>query len=372
MPSHFFLLFALIHNLGHKGIAISRRNRKGNAAHAALDHLAFFQIRIRRQIHRILALWTNKFHSLKVKIKPYRTDIHSIKSMQTPQIPAPTLAAALCIPEIVLKREDLHPYGSHKGRSIPMMIEHYRDLGHRDFVLSSSGNAGIAAAHAVHKYNQSSAHQPMTLTIFVGHHIEKEKLNTLLSLASNAIRIEQVDKPKHAAIQVSQKTGAILLRQSTDDTALLGYDTLAEELSLIPNLAAIFIPTSSGTTALALANIFEKKKHPPQIHVVQTTAVHPIADIFDTNFQETKNSLASAIVDRVGHRKHALAAAIRASGGSGWVVSDQEITAAIELVKKTTDINISATSALAIAGLKKALDAGTHWTGPVVCLITGK
>ena len=46
------------------------------------------------------------------------------------------------------------------------------------------------------------------------------------------------------------------LRQSTDDLALIGYHALAEELLEISDISAVFIGTSSGTTAEALANYF--------------------------------------------------------------------------------------------------------------------
>lgn len=99
--------------------------------------------------------------------------------MQTPQLPHPKLSQALgLISELYLKREDLHPYGSHKGRSIPGMIEAYAKQGVRDFVISSSGNAALAAIHAVKAYNEQHP-EPTTLKILVGKKIDPNKLQTL-------------------------------------------------------------------------------------------------------------------------------------------------------------------------------------------------
>jgi hypothetical protein len=62
--------------------------------------------------------------------------------MKTPQTPVPELSAVLAFDqEIWLKREDLHRHGSHKGRSIPIMIDEAARTGSRRFVISSSGNA---------------------------------------------------------------------------------------------------------------------------------------------------------------------------------------------------------------------------------------
>ena len=92
----------------------------------------------------------------------------------------------------------------------------------------------------------------------------------------------------------------------------------------------------------------------------------------EKNFIEEENSLATAIVDKVAHRKEKVMQTIKNSRGSGWVINNEEIKSAIKLVKEKTDIEISENSALAIAGLAKAVRNSWKFTGAVVCLITGK
>ena len=64
--------------------------------------------------------------------------------MITPHEEYPALASALGYKagkgaiRLYFKREDLHPYGSHKGRSIPVMMDYYREIGDRSFAISSS------------------------------------------------------------------------------------------------------------------------------------------------------------------------------------------------------------------------------------------
>jgi threonine synthase len=280
--------------------------------------------------------------------------------MITPLESQPDLARALGIPSVYFKREDMHPLGSHKGRSIPTMIERYAAEGERKFVISSSGNAAIAAALAIEP--------PLEITIFVGRHIDPMKLARLrgIAAAKSCVRIEQTDNPKQRALQEA-KNGAVNLRQSADDAALAGYQSLAEELSVVPGAHAVFIPTSSGTTAQALGAFLPNA----QIHIVQTDAVHPIAALFDKNFTARETSIAGAIVDRIAYRKDAVAAAVRASGGSGWVVSDDDIRSAMALVQKTTGIGISPNAALAVAGLAKAIRSGWPLPPTASCIITG-
>lgn len=301
--------------------------------------------------------------------------------MKTPQSSSPELAAALGLNgEVWLKREDLHHFGSHKGRSIPTMIDHYW---HKEkitrFVISSSGNAALAAAQYVQHHNENNPEAPITLNIFVGEKIKDEKLKMLQEAIDPHITIQKIKNPKQAAFQLEKKGGAKLLRQSTDDLALQGYVELAKELDHIPNLQAIFIPTSSGTTAQGIGEAFSKLSQKPQIHIVQTTAVHPITDAFQDALcpthaetpKELTTSLAGAIVDRVAHRKFPVIRIVYDSKGSGWVVSNEEIKSAMELVKKTTGISISPNSALSVAGLIQAIQNEKKWDGAVVCLITG-
>jgi threonine dehydratase len=171
-------------------------------------------------------------------------------------------------------------------------------------------------------------------------------------------------------MQASEE-GARSLRQSTDDLALIGYKSLAEELAKIPNLAAIFIGTSSGTTAQALAQYFMDLKTSIQIHIVQTSSCHPLSDAFETFDGEDEQSIANAIVDKTARRKDALIPLIKKTGGYGWFATNDEIRAAQELVKKHAGFEISANSALSIVGAMEAAYRSWPVNGAVVCMICG-
>jgi threonine synthase len=295
--------------------------------------------------------------------------------MKTPQQLYPKLAKALGIEQVYLKREDQHPYGSHKGRSIPLMIKAYlkRD-GINNFVISSSGNAALAAIKMAEKHNQNNPDKQITLRVFVGKKILQKKLELLQSKIRNPesqVHIEQVERPKQEAFQLDKSGESKFLRQSTDDLALEGYVDLANELYKIPNLAAVFIPTSSGTTAQAVAETFVEKKDVPQVHIVQTSNCHPIAEALGATAKKMDKSVAGAIVDNVAHRKQSVVNAIKNTNGTAWIPTEEEIIAAQTLVKDTTKINISTNSALSIAGLQKALSEGIVFEGPVVCVVTG-
>ncbi len=307
--------------------------------------------------------------------------------MKTPQQSYPELAKTLGIPEIYLKREDQHKYGSHKGRSLPLMIKRYtkplkiKDKNgdsaptnpiYKNFVISSSGNAALAAILAVQAHNTNNP-EKIKLKVLVGLNINPQKLKILISEINDPqVTLKQVDNPKQEAFLEDKNGETKFLRQSTDDLALEGYFELAEELSKIPNLQAVFIPTSSGTTAQALGEAFVKLNCQAQIHIIQTTACHPMVEDTKHKIQNTNTSAADAIVDQVAHRKEKILEIIKNSRGAGWIVTDEEINNAIELVEDNCKIKISPNSALSVAGLKKAIVNGFKFSGPAICLITGR
>jgi len=293
--------------------------------------------------------------------------------MKTIQMPYSRLSRALGLEyDVYLKREDQHKYGSHKGRSIPLMIKKYfKEDNITKFVISSSGNAAIAAVYAVQAHNRNNPIK-IKLTIFIGQNINPDKLKILLTIINDPnIKLEQVEKPKQRAFQMDKNSEAKLLRQSTDDKALEGYLELAEELIKIPNLSAVFIPTSSGTTAEGLGNAFLNFKKNIQIHIVQTTSCHPMIEMIEKTKTIKEKSLADAIVDKIAYRKENVAKIIEQTNGHAWIASNQEIKEVIELIKNTCQTKISNNSALSVVGLKPNFRKKWKFSGPVACLITG-
>ncbi len=295
--------------------------------------------------------------------------------MITPLEHYPALAKAIGVPDLYFKREDLHPYGSHKGRSIPTMIDYHYDHGDRQFAISSSGNAALAAALYVRELNSKDPHVAMsgalTLDIFVGNQVNPKKLEKLKALADDHIRVLSKERPLQALAQAVEE-GACSLRQSTDDIALMGYKTLAEEITKAKNLCAIFIGTSSGTTAQALAYYFSSLKHLPQVHIVQTSSCHFMTNEFETYDGPDTKSIADAIVDQTAHRRTALIPLIKKTGGHGWVATNDEILTARELSRTHALLDISNNSALSLVGAMKAVYQGWNLPGAVVCVICGE
>jgi threonine dehydratase len=276
--------------------------------------------------------------------------------MITPNEEYAKLATELKVPRLFFKREDLHPYKSHKGRSIPVMMDHYIAKGISQFAISSSGNAALAAA-------LYAKEKKVELDIYVGRKIANSKLYKLQDICDGNVRLHQVDRPLQSAQEKSKDPQIISLRQSTDDTALEGYKELANELREIPNLGAVFIGTSSGTTAQALALALTDVN----VCIVQTTSCHPLAESVGAMSDSQEDSIADAIVDKIALRKERIKALI----SDAYIVSNENIKAAQTLTKEHTGLTISTNSALSVAGLMEAIYTGSDFDKTVVCVIAG-
>lgn len=301
----------------------------------------------------------------------------SLDEGSTPCQECPSLAKELDLEKLYLKREDLNPTGSFKDRSLAYQLSAYLQKGNTKYVISSSGNAAVSAVSYCKLFK-------CQLTVFVSRKIPKDKLDRLLKssgiaklgkspLQKKNITIYFSDRPRSDAIKFANENKAINLRGSTDDLAIVGFKTITYELAeQTKSIDAVFIPCSSGTSTVGIYKGFKDLGMKlPQIHIIQTTKIHQIACGFDRGFDKSETSLASAIVDKVAHRKEQVIDIVRKTEGSGWVISDKEIEASQKMLRKNCDITASADSALSLAGVVKALNNSFKIKRPVL-ILSGK
>lgn len=286
--------------------------------------------------------------------------------MITPNEHLPNLAKKLGLPDLYFKREDKHPFLSHKGRSIPKMIDHYIKLGKTKFVISSSGNSALASALYIKESNEGRT-EKITLKIFVGPNINSDKENKIRECLNENISLEKVEKPKQKMIELGQN-GFQIIRQSNDNTALVGLKELTDEILEIPNLGAVFFPVSSGTL---LQGVSENLSENVKIFAIQTEKCHKIAEEFDQNFKDG-NSLADAIVDKIAFRKQKIIELVKKHNGGGFVVADDLIEKAMQMFRDETSEVLSPNGIVAFAGLLKALDADFKFDKAIVCVVGGR
>lgn len=281
---------------------------------------------------------------------------------RTPFIECPHLAQRYHIQQLFMKDESVNPSGSFKDRAIVMQLKHAQGS---HFVISSSGNAAISASFYCKKFQYA-------LDIFVSDSIPSYKRERLQKVMNDTptIHIHFSKKPKQEAFMLSKQKGYQNLQQSKDQYARQGYATLGQELiHEMPIITdGIFIPTSSGTGLLGIGDGLGWK-YP--LFAIQTAKIHPIAAYFDTHIPQATRSLASAIVAHVIPQKAEIIRRIKETHGGALSISDEELKNALQDMKETEGMDISYDSALAVAGLRKALLKGFS-ISCAVCILTGK
>lgn len=229
-----------------------------------------------------------------------------------------------------IKDENENPNGSFKDRSLAYQISCYLDNGVKNFVISSSGNAAVSAS----AFCQLAGAK---ITVFVAETINLKKLDKLQKIAStyDGVVIKQCKQPKSDAIKYAHETGAINLRGSQDDLAIVGFKTIAYELAKqYPQLDAVFVPCSSATSTVALAQAFLDMKMQVAVIACQTTKINAIAKEFVSDFKTSETSLADAISDRVALRKDKAVALLGACNGGAAIIADFELEAAKNLLQQ--------------------------------------
>jgi len=262
---------------------------------------------------------------------------------------------------VSLKREDQNPTGSVKDRGMSYLVSWAYSGGKKDLVLSSSGNAAIAAA----KYSQIAG---INLYAFVAPSINPGKLKKLEELKA---KIFISPRPVSEAMKFSQKNNFLNLRPSRSEFGSEGYQTIAFELAEKDKLPEdIFIPVSSGVMLLGIFKGFKKLGYLPKVQVCQSAAVYPIASFFTNDFQAEEKSLAEALVAKFSPLRNQVIAAVKESKGSGWIINNQEILAC-QRILEAKGITTSEEGALAVAAWQKAKQS--NWpVGETVCLLTGR
>lgn len=261
---------------------------------------------------------------------------------------------------IACKREDHNPNQSFKDRSLAYQLSWHLSRGKTSFAVSSSGNAAVSAAAYVSQTDSD-------LTIFVSNNINPAKLIRINKWLSPKIRLEKSVKPKSACIKFCSTTGTVNLRGSVDPAAVIGFKTIGYELAeQIPQIDAVFVPASSGTAVVGIAQGLAEMGLKPAINIVQTERVNPLAREFDHDFKNSGSSLADAIVDKVAKRKPQVLEIIKESDGSGYVISDRDLEAARKLTKSVSEFSYN--SLLAIAAINKARAKGIEFTHPVAII----
>jgi threonine dehydratase len=166
-------------------------------------------------------------------------------ALTTPLESAPALASESGAAQVRLKLESAQPTGSFKTRGAHNRIALLAiDRPNARIVTASSGNHGIAVAHATVRYG-------MRATILVGAASSPAKLERLRALETDAITVEvfgrDTDDTEAEARRRDETGASVYVPPYNDADVIAGQGTVgAEILEAWPDVEAIVVPVGGG------------------------------------------------------------------------------------------------------------------------------
>jgi len=168
------------------------------------------------------------------------------------------LSRKLNLPNFYLKREDLNPLGSFKVRGLAYQISRAWQNRKREFSISSTGNAALAAAALCHKAN---------LKLFIFFHPRpksKEKREKILKKIKsfNPEKIFLEKEPTKRCQEFSKAKKIYNLTPSSDIYSFEGFKSIGFEIfeRILENEKledlAIFSFSSSGSSLIGMGESF--------------------------------------------------------------------------------------------------------------------
>jgi len=253
------------------------------------------------------------------------------------------------VSELLLKREDLNPTGSHKDRGAAEQVAGCLRRGQRVAVISSSGNAALAAAT-----RGSSEGVGVVALLSPLTHPGKAAL-----IAAAGARVVVTTKPINFGIRLSRVCGWPDLRPSQSEDALRGFAGLGEELAgELGDGVALFGYASSGTTFEAVGRALATAGRRLPLHPVQAGLVNGLSREFDRP-GDGRRSLVGDLGVKVSPRAPEVVEMVRASAGQAWWVGDDEIRAAGHALRQEGH-EVAPECWAALAGVRAAArEAGT-------------
>ncbi len=262
---------------------------------------------------------------------------------------------------VFIKLDYLFPTGSYKDRGATVLMSKVKELGIKEIVEDSSGNAGSAIA-------AYSAKAGIKANIYVPESAAPGKMAQILTYGAKLVKTPgSRENTARAVTAAAQKT--YYASHSWNPFFFHGTKTLAYEIAeqlgwKAPD--AIVLPVGNGTLVIGAyigfkellqAGVIDRM---PKIIAVQAENCSPLYQSFERNQPEvlrvaTKSTVADGIAIAEPVRGKEILDAVRESKGAFIAVSEDDIIGAFREVGER-GYYIEPTSAATIAGLKKYLE----------------
>jgi threonine synthase len=295
-------------------------------------------------------------------------NVVSLGETMTPLLPAPRLAAAFGMRELLVKDESRLPTGSFKARGMAMAVTKARDFGISRVAAPTAGNAGGAmAAYAARAGMESYVFMPQDTPIINAKEcwLAGAKTFYVNGLINDCGRIVGEGKAKKDWFDLSTLKEPYRI----EGKKTMGLE-LAEQLDWqLPDV--ILYPTGGGTGLIGMWKAFAELEHlgwlkssrKPRMICCQSEGCAPIVRAFENGQRfapkfENAATIASGVRVPVAVGDFMILDAIRASGGTAIAVPEDAIEPWMGKAIALEGLSICPETAVCFAALKTLLARG--------------
>lgn len=299
---------------------------------------------------------------------------------RTPLLESPRLRRHLGMPALYIKDDTRNPSASYKDRASALVCLKAAEYHQDTIVAASTGNAATALACIAASLGQRAI-------ILVPRSAPKAKLVQMLCYGAQVIPVNGTyDQAFELSLEATRLFGWYNRNTAFNPFTIEGKKTSAleivAELGRAPD--AVVVPTGDGVIVSGIAKGFRDLvaagviDHVPRLLVVQAagsasiaralrdaprTSVHPVSDA---------HTVADSICVAAPRAGLLAAREVRASGGTGVIVQDDDIVAAIAELAREAAVFAEPAGAASLAGLHAARREGLIRDDEcVVLMVTG-
>lgn len=312
------------------------------------------------------------------RLLPFVKERISLKEGGTPLLKSREIGPNINV-QLYFKNEGQNPTGSFKDRAASIMLSVEKELGHKNIITTSSGNASGAIA-CYSSISNINCH------IFMCNPTKEKLINTLSYGPKIFLMDTEIGNVFQLAEMASSKFGweNLITTAYHNPFTIEGYKTISFELFEEMGIPDVVIaPMGSGSLVIGLwKGFYELKKigvinRIPRIIGVQSTACNPIYQAFNSGEKLIKplnfsNTIAGGIgVSNPGISGKVGLEKIRNSQGAVIQVDDSKILKILEKLPREEGIFGGPTGVVSIAGAIKAREENLIKMGEkVVSIIT--
>jgi len=283
----------------------------------------------------------------------------------TPLIHLKNLGKIRGLNHLFIKDEGQNPTGTFKSRGLCAAVARGLELGVRDFVMPTAGNAGAAlAAYTAHAGASSHIFAPKDTDPFI--QAEMRAMGAELTLIDGLITDAGIQAKKTGKEKGWFDVSTLKEPYRVEGKKTMGLE-LAEQMEWeLPDV--IIYPTGGGTGIVGMWKAFEEMEilgligtKRPKMVSVQPTGCQPIIRAFQRGDKhatpwENAQSIFGGIRVPSAIGDYLILQAIRESHGTAVAVDDVEIKASMFELAKHEGIMIAGEAAATIAAIRKLLE----------------